>query len=240
MIKKIIPISEDTFQSVEQKTVFSSVEDMLELLENSPSSQKDIIKIIRKYLNDPSHDGSSPSYMNMKFSAIMSYFTKNEQPLGMHYDAKLKHDDQEVKETPELTLSEFMDMLTVGKPSVMEKAVMMCKFHAGYDSATLADRFNFDGLRQICEYFKSTDHNSWNLDLCPVKIVQVRMKTGFQHTTLLERDAISAIQKYLDYRIKEYGPHDMNGPLFFNRHGNPITSVWISNIFFTLATRAGI
>jgi len=239
-IKKTIQISKDTFQHVEKETVFSSVEEMLNLLENSPLNKQDVIKIIREYLNDSIHDGSSTSYMNSKFAAIMSYFSKNDQPLGMKYDSKQKYDIQEIRQMTELTLDEFMSMLTVGRPSIMEKAIFMCKFQGGYDSSTLADRFNFDGFRQIAEYFGSENHNTWDLGKCPIPIIQVRIKTGYQYTALLHRDAISCIQKYLDYKIKRHGSHDVNSPLFLNHYGNPITSNWISNRFFTLAERAGI
>jgi len=44
----------------------------------------------------------------------------------------------------------------------------------------------------------------------------------------------------LIYKIKRHGSHDVNDPLFLNHYGNPITSNWISNRFFTLAERAGI
>ncbi len=125
-IKKTIQISKDTFQHVEKETVFSSVEEMLHLLENSPLNKQDIIKIIREYLNDLIHDGSSASYMNSKFAAIMSYFSKNDQPLGMKYDSKQKYDIQEIRQMTELTLDEFMSMLTVGRPSIMEKAILHC------------------------------------------------------------------------------------------------------------------
>jgi len=209
-IKKTIPISEDTLRTVQQNVIFSSVEELLTLFDNSPSSQKDIIKIIREYLNLPEHEGSSPSYMKSKFSAIMSYFEKNESPLGMKFDSK-KFDDQEIKSDSELTLAELYTILTVGQPSVMEKSVILVKFQGGFDSSTLADRFNFDGLHQIHKYFGSENHNSWDLEKCPVPLKYIRMKTGFQHSPLLDRDAIVSIQRYLDWRIKEYGFHDANG-----------------------------
>ena len=78
---------------------------------------------------------------------------------------------------------------------------------------------------------------SWKM---PVPIIQVRINTGYQYTALLHLDAISCIQKYLDYKIKRHGSHNVNDPLFLNHYGNPITSNWISNRFFTLAERAGI
>jgi len=188
-IKKTIPISEDTLRTIQQNVVFSNVEELLMLFDDSPSSQKDIIKIIREYLNLSEHEGSSPSYMKSKFSAIISFFEKNESPLGMKFDSK-KFDDQEIKSDSELTLVELHTILTVGQPSVMEKSVILVKFQGGFDSSTLADRFNFDGLHQIREYFGSENHNSWDLEKCPVPLKHIRIKTGFQHSPLLDRDAI--------------------------------------------------
>ncbi|MCJ8306576.1 MAG: tyrosine-type recombinase/integrase [Nitrosopumilus sp.] len=239
-IKKQIQISEDTFRNTEQTMSFSNIEETLELLECSSSVKKDIIRIIRQYLNDPIHEGSSVSYMNSKFSAISSYYSKNENPLDMKYDPKNKYDVQELQKETGLTLDEFMCILTVGRPSLMEKAIFMCKFHGGYDSSTFADRFNFDGFRQISKYFGTTDYNAWDLDKYPIPITQVRIKTGFQYTTLLERDAIHSIQQYLDYKIKRHGKHQVDEPLFLNHYGRPITTPWISHRFSTLAERAGV
>lgn len=177
--------------------------------------------------------------MNLKFFAIMSYFEKNENPLQMKFNTD-NFDSQDIREDSELTLDEFYEMMTIGKPSVMEKSIFLCKFQAGLDSSTMSDRFNFDGLSQIIKYFGSDNHNSWDLEKCPVPLKYIRMKTGFQHSPMLDRDAVSGIQKYLDYRIQKYGHHDMNGPLYLNKRGKPITSIWISNKFFELAKNTGL
>ncbi len=237
-IRKTVQMSENTLKIVEQNTSFSSAEELLKLFDSSPSSQKDVIKIIREYLTPLNHNDVGPSYMKSKFSAIMSYFDRNESPLGMRFDSG-RFDDQEIRYDSEVTLSEFHDILTVGRPSVMERSVMLVKFQGGFDSSTLADRFNFEGLRQIADYFGSDNHNSWDLERCPVPLRHVRIKTGFQHSPLLDRDAIASIQQYLDWRIREYGKHDVSGPLYLNRRGRPITSWWISSKFFDLAKRAG-
>jgi rubrerythrin len=238
-IKINIPIKENTFEIVREDIVFKNVEEILTLFEDSPSSKKDIIKIIRTYLDDPTQLESGSSYMNSKFYAIMSYFEKNESPLEMKFNSD-KFNDQEIKQDSELTLNQFYDMLTVGQPSIMIKSIMMVKFQAGFDSSTLADRFNFESLRQIIDYFGSDNHNSWDLEKCPVPLKHVRMKNGFQHVPMLDRDAIYCIQKYLDWRISKYGQFDASDPLYLNKLKKPITSGWISDRFSDLAVKAGI
>jgi len=239
-IKTKIQLSNNTFKIIRKTMSFSSIEDLLNLVDDFPESQKDVVKIIREYLDAPLHGNNpSPSTMNNKYCAIMAYFRKNEIPLTMIFDTK-KFDKQETKEDSELTLDELYFVLTDGKPSVMEKSLFLVKFQAGFDSSTLADRFNFDGLKQIQDYFGSQHHNSWDLEKCPVPLKHIRMKNGFQHTPFLERDAIVSIQKYLDWRISKFGSFGYTGPLYLNTRGNPLTSIWISHKFFKLAENAGL
>lgn len=238
-IKKTVTIGDNTFKVISQKHSFVNIEELLKLFDESPSSIKDIKKIIRQYLIDPIHGKSSASYMNIKFSAIASYFEIHDSPLGMRFNKK-KFDTQEIKIDSEMTLDELYKILTDGKPTIMEKSIMLIKFQGGFDSSTMADRFNFEGLRQITKYFGSEDHNSWDLDKCPVLLKTIRMKNGYQHTPLVDRDSIESIQRYLDWRINKYGSHEIDGPLYFNSFGNPIRSTWISTKFFELAVEAGV
>lgn len=131
-----------------------------------------------------------------------------------------------------------MKILTVGKPSITEKAVFLCKFQRGLDASTFADRFNFQALEQINKYFKTNNHVSWDLDLCPVPIKLVRMKTGFSHLGFLDRDAIVALQNYLEL-IKSKNIF-IDKALFVNKFANPISNSWITTHFFNLTIMSGI
>jgi rubrerythrin len=158
----------------------------------------------------------------------------------MKFDAQTKYDkqQQEYEEEISFSLSDFMKTLTVGKPSITEKAVFLCKFQRGLDASTLADRFNFQALEQINKYFKTDNHVSWNLDLCPVPVKLIRMKTGFLHMGFLDGDAIEALQDYLDF-IKSKNII-LDKALFVNKFGNPISDSWITRHFFNLTVRSGI
>ncbi len=238
-IRRNVKTGDRTLEERILETRLENVEQLLTMFDNSTIPGKVVIRIIRTYLNDPIHGGSSPSTMNNIFCAIMSYFAKNESPVGMKYDPK-RHETQETKEDSRLTLHEWCQMLTRGRPSVMLNAVMLVKFQAGLDSSTLADRFNFEAYSQISRHFGSTDHAKWDPGRCPVPIKLVRMKTGVQFITFLDRDAITAIRNYLDWRVREYGGFDANGPLFLNKLGRPIKSTWVSVSMGKLAVAAGL
>ena len=238
-INQTRPLSENTFEQVQIESSFKSVEELVKILSNPLSIQSDVIKIIKKYLTDPIHEGKKTISINNAKCAILSYFEKNELPLIFKFDPKTQYDYEEEIEDPELTIPEFMKMLTVGKPSVTENAVFLCTFHRGLDASTLVDRFNYEAWEQMAKWFGSENHNSWDLDKCPVPIKLTRIKTGYMHTGFLERDAVEALQKYLDYRYKKTGK-DMGSdqPMFLNKYNRPITTKWVSGKFSNLAQRA--
>ncbi len=130
---------------------FANVEELLLMFDDDVISRKNVIRIIKKYLADDAHAGASSGTISSLFFAIMSYFEKNECPLGMKYDAR-KHDTQELKDDAEMTLYELRRMLVNGKPSVMLRSIVLAKFQAGLDSSTMADRFNYDAYPQIVKY----------------------------------------------------------------------------------------
>ncbi len=239
IIKKVIHLENNLFKTDDDDDVFSNVQKLLQLLDNPFTKDSDAIKIIKKYMLDPIHAGKKPSSMNVTFCSILSYFDKNDHPIKMKFNTQTKYDkQQQVDEEISFSLSDFMKILTVGKPSITEKAVFLCKFQRGLDASTLADRFNFQALDQINKYFKTDNHVSWNLDLCPVPVKLVRMKTGFSHVGFLDRDAIVALQDYLDF-IKSKNII-LDKALFVNKFGNPISDSWISGHFFNLTVRSGI
>ncbi len=94
------------------------------------------------------------------FAAIMSYFDKNDHQLTIKFNANAKYDNHELQQTTELSLEDLMKMLTIGKPSVAEKTMYLCKFHRGLDSSTFADRFNFEAYDQIIKHFGIENHLS--------------------------------------------------------------------------------
>ena len=239
-IDSINNISNNTFIHKKTDKQFTTVEDLLHVLEQPLSPQKSIIKIIKQYLLDEIHDHKKASSVKVIQSAIISYFEKNEQPINLKFDPKIKYNSDEIQEQ-EISLSDLMELLTTGKPSVMEKAIFLCKFHRGMDVATLEDRFNFEAWVQLVKWFGTEIYDAWDLDKCPVPIKLSRVKTSYLHTGFLERDSVDALQKYLKIREEKTG-NKMNNdvPLFVNKFGRPINSVWIFKHFARLANSSGI
>ena len=171
-------------------------------------------------------------------TAIKSYFKVNDIPLDIP-KVKKKQADSTLDDDP-MTLEDFYKMLQTGTPGIKMKTIMIIKLQSGMDSSTLTDRFNYEGYRQIVKYFKTDDHNSWSLDLCPVPIKTVRVKTGVRYTTFLERDAIAQLQEYLTWKETKHGKQDIAKPLFMTTRNRPISSIWLSTCFSQVAVRAGI
>jgi len=232
--------SENTFVQKAENTQFKNIEELLAILEQLFADQKNIIRIIKQYLLDEIHVKRKASYITVIKCAIISYFEKNEHQLQISFNPKTVYSTESEFEQC-MSLSDVMEFLTTGKPSITEKALFLCKFHRGLDASTLSDRFNYEVLEQITKWFGSENHNSWDLTKCPVPISLIRIKTDYKHTGFLDNDAIEMLQKYLDYRKIKTGQDMMNDQaLFLNKFKKPITTSWIFESFSRIAKRAGI
>ena len=158
----------------------------------------------KTYLMDSVNAQKRSNTVKLIYNAIKSYFDKNDTPLNFRFDYHARHksigaDDEQSS----LSLNEVIELLSVGKPNLTQKAVLLCKFHRGLDTSTLVDRFNFEAWPQIVKHFGTEQYMMWDLEKCPVPIKLVRIKTGFLHTGFLDRDAIESLQDYLDFRYKK-------------------------------------
>lgn len=180
--------------------------------------------------------------MNLETCAIKAYFEKNDCSVNFRVDPKVTYKSlDEESELGSLTLDELMAILSEGKPSLTQKAVILCKFQRGLDASTLVDRFNFQAWTQLIQYFGTPDYHAWDVSKCPIPIKLVRMKRDIPHTGFLDVDAIVALQKYLDYRRELTGQEMREGDaLFLNAQGKPILNHWISIGFRRLAKNAGL
>ena len=85
------------------------------------------------------------------------------------------------------------------------------------------------------------DYEAWDFGRCPVPVRLVRVKTGMESTTFIDRDAVSHLRDYLRWReFREGQKHDSSGPLFVTRSGVPVGPNWISKRFSKAAIDAGI
>ena len=213
---------------------FANVEELLHYCIESGYGTKAAQRAIREYLVSPQVDKMSDSLYMSTRSAIKSYFSINDQALDLPRTRK-KRADLTTDNKPSMSLEDFYKMLQNGKPGIMMRTIMLVKFHSGMDSSTLTDRFNYEGYSQIVRYFKTDDHAMWNLDLCPVPIRLVRVKTGVQYTTFLEHDAIAQLQEYLTWKEMKYDKQDPSKPLFMTKQKTPIRCVriilWLSRSF---------
>ena len=171
-------------------------------------------------------------------AAIKSYFNAHEIVLALPKPGRKR--SEPVQDDDPMTLEDFYRMLQAGNSGLKTKTVMLIKLQSSMDSSTFADCFNYEGYSQITKYFGTDDHKSWNIDMCPVPIKLVRVKTDVPYTTFLDRDAVSQLREYLTWKETKYGKHDPSKPLFVTHRGVPINSAWISRRFSEVAVRAGI
>jgi len=244
-VRKIIPVGKNLQKIETVKVTFDTVEDLLKAYQETTNKGAETIRIIKEYLMDSEqHSHKSKGYMGNILSGIKAYFEKNESPITISFNLSVDHEDiAEMLDgkTGSLSLQDLMELLTTGKPSIVEKGVVICKFHAGLDNSTFADRFNFEAFPQLVKWFGTDKYDEWDLEKCPVIINVTRIKIGFPHICCLERDAVTALQKALDWRFKKTGTGMKIGQaMFLNSKLNPVTNRWISELVPKLAERCGI
>lgn len=236
-----VKLSNDTYKKENKQTTLKGVEHFLKIYSESHSNKKPFEKLIKSYFLEPDIQSKSKSVRNIAFFAINEYFKKNDEPIGLIFDpnagVQLDTDDSEQI----MRLDEFLRILTVGQPSLTERAVFLCKFQRGLDSSTLVDRFNFEVWSQLVEAFGTEDYSKWDLKKCPISIGLKRVKTNVSHSGFLDLDAVSAIVDYLHYRKKITGK-EMNDKeaLFLNNYQRPIGEVWITSGFTRMRKNAGL
>jgi len=235
-------LTETTFETVTENITLEGLEHLLNLYKKSFNSDSDFIRVIKRFLNDDMHKKCSSGYMKLKRVSILAYFEKNECELKFKYDPSVKHHDySEESSSATLSLEDLLNMLTSGRASLLDKAVVLCKFQRGLDNTTLVDRFNYQVWEQLIKYFGTEMYQNWDISKCPVPIKLTRIKTNYTHTGYLDVDAIQAIQKYLNVRYEKTGSvMTIHEPLFIGKLQQPIKKEWVSKLIPKLASNAGI
>ena len=231
------------YEKICDEVALEGISHLLALYREEGSNPLEFKKIIKQYLHDPMHDDKYRATMKVTVSAIKSFFAKHDCPIDFSYNEhNFRQNDREDDDSiPSMTLEEFLDILTTGRPSIMEKALFMAKFHGGMDASTLADRFNTKAYSQIVRYFGSEDPNAWDLSMCPVPIEIIRPKTEVRHVIMQDRDAIKCLQDWLKEREKITGhPIGKDDPIFITKRRTPVSSTWVMMSFSKLADNAGL
>jgi hypothetical protein len=231
----------DTLKEITQTITLDGLEHLLKLYQESNESSS-FVKLIKMYLLDPIHAEKRASSVALINTAIMSYFERNDSPISFKFDPKATYKSTtDEDEKPMMSLEDVLKMLTLGTPTPMEKALVLCKFHRGLDNSTLADRFNFNAWEQLVEYFGTEQFENWNTELCPVPIKLLRIKTEYMHIGMLDVDAINALKDYLKVRYEKTGNVMKKGEaIFLNQKKKPVSSELVSRIVRKLARKSGI
>ena len=222
---------------------------MLELALERGGVDRDLSVIVRQFFAEQNAEKKySASSMSQMRSAVKSFFMAHEIPYALQLPRYMMRGSGggaggDEWEDRVLKMSEFARMLTVGKPTVRDRAILLAKFHRGLDLSTLTDRFNYTAFDQIVKHMGTDDHLAWDLDKCPVPVTLVRVKTNVKHVGFLERDAMSANIEWITERERLTGRPLRRGDgqaLYLTQRGDPIGNAWVSSRFRTLAVRAGL
>ena len=248
----------DGLAHMQKKTVtLSGIDHLLNLYQHNTGGNIEFVVLIKKYLIHLQTAKNAPTVDNAMF-AIKSFFRENDLEIDFRFNNSKRRKDPTVEDV--MTLDDLRKIFSMKKIQSIEKAVFLCKFHRGLDSATLADRFNFEAWPQIVDYFGTDDSERWDISKCPVPIKLVRVKTNYPHTGFLDTDAIVALQEYLKKRTVAKTPvhskqHIVRGSktststrkkplggeaLFLDTSGNPISINWIGRRFGKLRRRSGV
>ena len=220
------------------KKSFKSVEELMKWCDSHDFNAKTLMSIAREYMSSPQMTSLSASTNSLTRSAIKSYFGVHNIVLNLSKTRNKRSEN--ISNDPSMTLGDFYKILQGSNSKIMLRTVILLKFQSGMDSATFTDRFNHDGYKQIVEYFGTENHSLWNIDLCPVPINLIRVKTNVRYITFLDRDAITQLQKYLVWKKDKHSKQDITKPLFITNRNVPINHLWISRGFSTMATHVGI
>lgn len=239
---KIYSSGKDTFKQKIEKIKLKGVDDLLHHYVQPLSQEREFVKVIKDYLLDSENETLSDKSMKIIVNSIRSYFEKNDATINFKYNTKVGHTTSEDREgEASLNLDELMQLFTVGNPTLVQKTALLCKFHRGLDTSTLIDRFNFEAWEQLVSCFGTENYKKWDVNLCPVPIKLTRMKTTYTHTGFLDKDAIDALVKYLDYRKKQTGKEmSEDQAILLTEKKRPITKEWVMITMKKLRKNAGL
>ena len=248
-----------TFNMQKKTVTLKGIDHFLNLYQCNVARKTEFAALIKKYLIDLQSLKGTSTVDNAMF-AIKSFFRENDSEIDFRFNNNKNRNDPMIENA--MTLNDLKKILSVNGIQPVEKAVFLCKFQRGLDSATFADRFNFDAWPQITSHFGTDNPDLWDISKCPVPIKLVRVKTNYLHTGFLDVDAIVALQEYLKKRIDEKTainlnlqgtrerktgikngntkPLKSNNMLFLDTKGNPISINWIGRRFGKLRKRAGL
>lgn len=235
-----IQVDTDTFKKKLKKVKLKGLEHFLKIYSEGYFDKKPFFKLIKSYFLEPKIKSMGRQTKNIKLFAIKEYFKKNDEPIDLNYDPNSGvSPDNDLEQI--MSLEEFLKILSVGNPSLTEKAVFLCKFQRGLDSSTLVDRFNFEAWSQIIDAFGTEDYKKWDRKKCPILIELSRVKTNISHFGFLDRDSIDALVDYLQERKRITGKEmSEKSPLFLNSFQKPISETWISQNFARMRKKAGL
>ena len=237
------------YKDVRRDIEVRDVEHLLKLALERGGIDRDLSALLRQFFAEMNAQKSHGTTVMIQFScAIKSYFTSHEIQYGLKLPRSMlrgtgRGGQRDGWEDRTLKMSEFYEMLSAGKPTIRDRAVLLAKFHRGLDLSTLTDRFNYTAFDQIAAHMGSDDPASWSLDKCPVPIVLTRVKTDYKHTGFLERDAVAANIKWIAERERLTGGALRRGdgqPLYINQFGRPAGPKWVAARFRALAMRTGL
>lgn len=146
------------------------------------------------------------------YSDLRSLFAHNRAPLPRDPSFQLTGDLPKVQGT--LTVEEVRDLVLSSKP--VYRAIFLCMFQGGMDQETF-EYWNINGWKSLQAQLRR-DPEVVKIDLPGRK----RAKNRRPYYTLVGRDAIEALQTWLQYRPDRIPKLDENGKPILDEKGRPL------------------
>jgi hypothetical protein len=191
------------------------------------------------------------------FKAIKSFYRHNLVDLPMGRLNLKESREEEVEVTTEPTATEFLELtkrvLASGKLSTRDRALVLVKLQSLCDNKVLCNVWNYVAYPQLVKHFGTEDFRAWDERTVPVKVNLVRPKNHYQYFTFLDRDAITALKEWLQYREAHFGRvkvHKAENPKLLPRSDpifvirfkeiRPLRASYIATLFNRFGQRAGV
>ncbi len=193
------------------------------------------------------------------YRSVRGFYAHNLLELPRHApNLPDENGDGEVEVSTEPTADEFLKLvrrvLDSGKLSVRDRSIVLTKVQGLFDNKVLCQVFNYVAFPQLAKHFGTEDFRLWDEAKVPVRLDVVRTKTGYQHYTFLDRDAIAALKEWLAVReamlgkIKVYPArdpknHPRSDPVYVTKNegeARPLRNTYVSTLFNRFGRRAGV
>ena len=206
---------------------------------------------LKEWAEGPAFDGDKFGTRKKAYTDIRSFYAYHLVPLP---HSKLRPVKEEAKVETETTAMQFLGMVQKVldfKLPVRDRSILLTMVQTGMDASTAARSFSYVAFPQLAKHFGSEDPNKWHLSKVPVRIDLIRPKTDYRYYTFIDKDGVTALKDWLNFRKSSFGPIrivptdnpkrlDTSDPIYVTDYNTPIEPEYVTKLFRIYGVRAGV